>query len=174
MYVIDFAINLYLLQNESTNTLLGDNPLLIQILTLLSLKSFIVNVSETKRLLEKVVDENDDWEIISNRGWGSDKISVGKRKLVEEDLRGEITIHKDSGNQLRLTKEAQVLEEWNAMEVEGIDKKVSEKVLYEEKKENVEDLSEAEDLVAKWQQEAETEIQATDFKSIIVSEDLAG
>lgn len=127
---------------------------------------------EIQQLLLEIVDEDDDWTIVSNRGWGTEKLTIGIRK-VEDNLRGEISIHYDGDGDIRITKEAQVLEEWDSMEVEGHKKKVSEKSIYEEKKETVEDLSEAEDLVVKWKQEAETEIRATNFKSIIVSEDLA-
>jgi hypothetical protein len=130
-------------------------------------------VKEIQQLLLEIVDEDDDWTIVSNRGWGTEKLTIGIRKLVEDNLRGEISIHYDGDGNIRITKEAQVLEEWDSMEVEGSDKKVSQKVVYETKRETVGDLSEAEDLVAKWQQEGDTEIKATDFKSIIVSEDLA-
>jgi isoleucyl-tRNA synthetase len=129
-------------------------------------------VSEIKELLLQIVDENDDWGIARNRGWGTDCISIETTKDIEDTHRASMRIHKDSGSQLRITKEVQVLEEWRAMEVEGSDKKVSQKVVYETKRETVGDLSEAEDLVAKWQQEGDTEIKATDFKSIIVSENL--
>jgi isoleucyl-tRNA synthetase len=130
-------------------------------------------VSEIKELLLQIVDENDDWGIARNRGWGTDCISIETTKDIEDTHRASIRIHKDSGSQLRITKEVQKLEEWESIEIDDIDVKVEDKVVYEEKKETVGDRRETEDLVAKWKQEADTEIKATDFKSIIVSEDLA-
>ena len=48
--------------------------------------------------------------------------------------------------------------------------RVDERVRYEEKKEEASELDSARNLIKKWKQEAETEIRATDFVSVLVSD----
>jgi hypothetical protein len=143
--------------------------------------TFNIIVGERKTLLQEIVDENERWHIENVRGWGTDRLSISIQRWVEgKGVRGQITIHKDQADQFRLTKEAQRMTEWGMMERElktdyeeernPYNWRVDERVRYEEKKEEVSELDSARNLIKKWKQEAETEIRATDFVSVLVSD----
>jgi hypothetical protein len=143
--------------------------------------TFNIIVGERKTLLQEIVDENERWHIENVRGWGTDRLSISIQRWVDgKDVRGQIAIHKDQADQLRLTKEAQKMTEWRMMERElktdyeeernPYNWRVDERVRYEEKKEEVSELDSARNLIKKWKQEAETEIRATDFVSVIKSD----
>lgn len=121
-------------------------------------------MSEIVREMRDKAVEEPSWSLIGS-GWGRkvERLQIDTEYKKSEDLHIAIKVaykkRSEDHHEVSYKKEIQEIVQWTEMELNMYNEKVGDREVFHEEKERVEDTEKAEDLVKKYIQQAEDEME---------------